>query len=90
MIGRRPSFPDRVGFIADKSPCWNPALLRGGSLTSAGFRADALDAKSLGELTDLLQELLDLLDEYGPGWYSEELHSRLVQALAKMPQESHL
>lgn len=30
----------------------------------------------------VLQEIFDLLDEYGPSWYPEELRERAARALA--------
>lgn len=30
----------------------------------------------------VLQEIFDLLEEYGPAWYPEELRERAVRALA--------
>jgi hypothetical protein len=32
-------------------------------------------------LTDLLSEVQDLLDEYAPAWYGEDLHNRIEAAL---------
>lgn len=33
----------------------------------------------------VLRDLFDLLEEYGPSWYTEELHNRAASALEKVP-----
>jgi hypothetical protein len=33
------------------------------------------------DLRKLLQELYELLENYGPHWYSQELHNRILAAL---------
>jgi hypothetical protein len=55
-------------------------------LKAAELRANVSDFETAGELRDLLVEVLQLLDEYGPSWYSEELHDRIVNALVKIRQ----
>ncbi len=35
----------------------------------------------LVEPADMLAELFDLLEEYGPSWYTEEHHDRAIAAL---------
>jgi hypothetical protein len=30
---------------------------------------------------EVLKELFELLEEYGPGWYTEDLHDRAVAAM---------
>ena len=32
---------------------------------------------------DVLAELVELLEEYGPNWYTEELHDRALSALGR-------
>ena len=35
----------------------------------------------------VLRELFELLEDYGPSWYTEELHNRVATALGKfVPQ----
>lgn len=37
-------------------------------------------------LMDALLELFNLLEEYAPAWYSEELHNRALSALQGRPK----
>ena len=37
---------------------------------------------SVGEVRGLLCELQDLLDSYGPGWYTESHHERITASAA--------
>jgi len=53
-------------------------------LKAAEPTANVSEFEAAGELRDVLEELLRLLEEYGPTWYSEELHDRIVNALVKM------
>ena len=39
---------------------------------------------SVEELTGVIHELRDLLEEYAPAWYSLEHHKRIESALARV------
>jgi len=45
---------------------------------------DAMRSKPSGEASDVLSELLDLLEEYAPEWYSQKHHVALRVILEKM------
>lgn len=36
---------------------------------------------------EVLRELFDLLEDYSPGWYPEEMHNRAVSALVQHSQQ---
>jgi hypothetical protein len=50
------------------------------------LRREVSNFEGVKDLRDVLEEVLELLEEYGPTWYSEELHRRIVSALIKAPR----
>jgi hypothetical protein len=51
--------------------------------TAINARAAALNRDRLpsAKPTEVLAEIFELLEEYGPAWYTEEHHDRIVAAL---------
>jgi hypothetical protein len=41
----------------------------------------SLDQRKLWSPTAVLKDLVELLEDYGPAWYTEEHHNRAVAAL---------
>lgn len=46
-----------------------------------------LPRQDLVAVRALLTEIRDLLEEYGPTWYSEELSDKLTSVLSKLEEE---
>jgi hypothetical protein len=44
--------------------------------------------QELSDAKAVLEELFSLLEEYGPAWYTEEHHQRIVTALLASGRES--
>jgi hypothetical protein len=60
---------------------FKPALVADYPLVSAKSPVGELSSAS-----EVLQDIFELLEEFGPVWYTEELHTRAVRALkAKEP-----
>ncbi len=36
---------------------------------------------SIGEVAEVYAEMFDLLEDYAPAWYTEELHARAIVSL---------
>ena len=60
---------------------WNQNLERRTRHAASGGIVIAPSESEVHALTDLLSELHDLLDEYAPAWYSEDLHNRIEATL---------
>jgi hypothetical protein len=54
---------------------------------TAAFAKDDSPSDSAPTPTVVLKEVVDLLEEYAPMWYSEELHNRAMAALSKGNQQ---
>lgn len=51
-------------------------------------RHELSNFEGVEDLRDVLEEVLRLLEEYGPAWYSEDLRNRIVSALVKAPRRA--
>ena len=51
---------------------------------------EPLDKPMLTDPTALLKDLVELLEEYGPTWYTEELHIRARIALSNVHTSSNV
>lgn len=63
---------------------WNENFERRARHTPTASRlaiATSHSESDVRTLTDLLSELHDVLEEYAPAWYDEDLHHRIEAAL---------
>lgn len=53
-----------------------------------GRESDGREQEQQVDAQAVLAELFELLNDYGPGWYTEGLHNRVLSALRKSEPQS--
>jgi len=48
------------------------------------FGSQSLPAAGSAEMNAVLRELFELLEDYAPAWYTEDLHNRAASALGEL------